>query len=253
LTSRPRRILAIDTATWNCGVALLREGVVLAERAERTTSNHAGTLPRLVAETLAAAGERLERDDAIAVTIGPGSFTGLRIALGFAKGLVFAGGYRLVGVPTLDALALAAPPVPGRLCAVLDARKREVYAAVYQRDAASLVRLGEPRAVAAETLAGALGGPCTFIGDAVEAYGEVFRTVLGGHATLLPSASHPPRAAIVARLAAARLAATGAGDDVESLAPMYLRPPEAELLQSAHSPSRAPMSLEFVDKVPIVY
>ncbi len=253
MSGTPIRILAIDTATWNCGVALVRDGVVLAERAERTTSNHAGTLPRLVDETLAAAGERLERHDAIAVTIGPGSFTGLRIALGFAKGLVFAGGYRLVGVPTLDALALVAPAVPGRVCTVLDARKREVYAGLYERDATGLVRLGEPRAVNAERLAELIGGPCTFIGDAVEAYGEVFQRVLGAGATLLASATHPPRAATVAQLAAARLAGAGAGDDVETLAPMYLRPPEAELLQSAHSPSRAPMALDFVDKVPIVY
>lgn len=253
MSGLPRRILAIDTATWNCGVALVRDGVVLAERAERTTSNHAGTLPRLVHETLATAGERLERGDAIAVTIGPGSFTGLRIALGFAKGIVLAGGYRLVGIPTLDALALAAPAGSGRLCTVLDARKREVYAAVYERDAASLTRLGEPRAVGAEALVTAIGGPCTFIGDAVEAYGDVFRRVLGEGATLLASADHPPRAATVARLAAARFATHDEGDDVESLAPAYLRPPEAELLQSAHSPSRAPISFDFVDKVPIVY
>ena len=248
------RILAIDTATWNCSVALVRDGVVLAERAERTSSNHAGTLPRLVGETLAAAGARLERDDAIAVTIGPGSFTGLRIALSFAKGLAFAGGYRLVGVPTLDALAVVAPAAPGRLCAVLDARKREVYAALYEREGDRLARCGEPRAIAAERLALAIGGPCTFIGDAVEAYGDVFRRVLGAGAVLLPSASHPPSATAVARLAAARLGASAAGDDVVALAPTYVRPPEAELSQSAHSPSEtAPMRVDFVDKVPLVY
>lgn len=247
------RILAIDTATWNCSVALVRDGVVLAERAERTTSNHAGTLPRLVAETMAAARERLERDDAIAVTIGPGSFTGLRIALSFAKGLAFAGGYRLVGVPTLDALAVVAPRSAGRLCAVLDARKREVYAAVYERDGDRLVRFGAPCAIGAERLALAIAGPCVFIGDAVEAYGEVFRRVLGTGAVLLPSVSHPPSAKAVARLAAARFRTSPAGDDVAALAPTYVRPPEAELAQSAHSPSRSTIIVDFVDKVPIVY
>jgi tRNA threonylcarbamoyladenosine biosynthesis protein TsaB len=246
-------ILAIDTATWRCSVAFVSEGVVLAERGERTTSNHAGTLPRLVDETLTAAGRRLERADAIAVTIGPGSFTGLRIALGFAKGLGFAGGHRVVGIPTLDALALVAPPQPGRLCAVLDARKREVYAAVYERTAEGLVRLGAPCAVAAERLASELGGSCAFIGDAVEAYGDVFQRVLGSGAMLLDSASHPPSAIMVARLAAARLRASAAGDDLVSLEPSYLRPPEAELTQSLHSPSAARNALAFVDKVPLVY
>jgi tRNA threonylcarbamoyladenosine biosynthesis protein TsaB len=247
------RILAIDTATWNCGVALVRDGVVLAERAERTTSNHAGTLPRLVDETMIAAGERLTQGDAIATTIGPGSFTGLRIALSFAKGLAFAGGYRLVGVPTLDALALVAPPASGWLCVALDARKREIYAAVYERDGDRLMRLGAPRAISAERLALAIPGPCTFIGDAVEAYGEIFRRVLGTGAQLLPSRSHPPSAEAVARLAAARLRTSAAGDDVVALAPVYLRPPEAELLQSAHSPSDSMVRFDFVDKVPVVY
>lgn len=246
------RILAIDTATWRCGVALVEEGVVLAERAERTTSNHAGTLPRLVDEVVRAGG-RLDRADAIAVTIGPGSFTGLRIALSFAKGLAFAGGYRLIGVPTLDALALVAPPTPGRLCAALDARKREVYAAVYEREGETFARLGEPLAIGAERLAAAIAGPCTFIGDAVESYGDVFQRVIGSDVRLLPSAMYPPSAVAVARLAAARLLVSPDGDDVTTLAPSYVRPPEAELTQSAHSPSMRAISVEFVDKVPIVY
>jgi tRNA threonylcarbamoyladenosine biosynthesis protein TsaB len=230
----------------------VQEGVVLAERSERSSSNHAGMLPRLVAETLAEGG-RLRPDDVLAVTIGPGSFTGLRIALSFAKGLAFSGGYRLVGVPTLDALAISAPLESGRLCAALDARKREVYAALYECDGERLVRCGEPRAIAADRLAAAIGGPCTFIGDAVESYAEVFRVVLGAGARLLASASQPATAVAVARLAAGRLRQGHAEDDLAALAPSYVRPPEAELTQSAHSPSGALKGLDFVDKVPIVY
>lgn len=247
------RVLAIDTATWRCSVAFVRDGAVLAERAERTTSNHAGTLPRLVDETLRLADTKLERGDVLAVTIGPGSFTGLRIALGFAKGIAYAGGHRLVGVPTLDALALVAPPVEGKLCAVLDARKREVYAGVYERSSEGLVRLGMPVAIAAEALAEQIGGPCAFVGDAVESYGDVFQRVLGAVAVLLPSERHPPSAVAAARLASARLRSGNDADDLESLEPRYLRPPEAELTQSAHSPSAAGPRLSFVDKVPLVY
>ena len=226
--------------------------MVLAERAERTSSNHAGTLPRLVAETLAEGG-RLGPNDALAVTIGPGSFTGLRIALSFAKGLAFAGGYRVVGVPTLDALAIVAPPVSGRLCAALDARKREVYAALYERDGDRLMRCGEPCAISADRLAAAVGVTCTFIGDAVESYGQVFQQVLGPGARLLPSSAHPPSAVAVARLAATRLGSAAEGDALADLAPSYVRPPEAELTQSKYSPSGAYAALDFVDKVPIVY
>jgi tRNA threonylcarbamoyladenosine biosynthesis protein TsaB len=252
-TRRGTRILAIDTATWTCAVALVRDGRVLAERAERSQSSHAGTLPRLVEEVLAAAGERPEPGDAVAVSIGPGSFTGLRIALSFAKGLAFAGGLRLVGVPTLDALAVGALPWEGRLCAALDARKQEIYAALYERDG-GIVRLGAPRAVAAARLAGELDGAWTFVGEAVGVYGEAFRAALGARAILLPPATHPPRASAVARLAAARLAGEPAGDDLVALAPVYVRPPEAELTQSARAPSSAVCATTtFVDKVPLVY
>jgi tRNA threonylcarbamoyladenosine biosynthesis protein TsaB len=248
------RILAIDTSTWVCAVALVRDGTVLAEEAERTASSHAATLPRVTEAVLAAAGERPEAGDVVAVTIGPGSFTGLRIGLSFAKGLAFAGGLGIVGVPTLDAMALGAPAWSGRLCAALDARKREVYAALYERDGTRIVRLGEPRAVAAPALAGALGeGPWTVVGDAVDAYGDVFREALGARVTLLPPREHPPRASAVARLAAGRLASGAGTDDLATLAPAYLRPPEAELTQSESQPSCAVISGAFVDKVPLVY
>lgn len=231
---------------------MVQDGDVIAERAERTSSNHAGTLPRLVDEVLGQGG-KLGPEDVLAVTIGPGSFTGLRIALSFAKGLAFSGGYRLIGIPTLDALALVASPTEPRICTVLDARKREVYAALYERDGERVVRCGEPCAIDAERLAIAVGPPCTFIGDAVESYGEVFRRVLGFDARLLPSATHPPTAATVARLAAHRLRTSAAGDDVTTLEPRYVRPPEAELKQSAHSPSEGMFARNFVDKIPIVY
>jgi tRNA threonylcarbamoyladenosine biosynthesis protein TsaB len=248
------RILAFDTSTWACVVALVRGGVVLAERVERTRSSHAGTLPVLVEAVFADAGERLEAGDAVAVSIGPGSFTGLRIGLSFAKGLVFARGCRLVGVPTLDALALGAPEWEGRLCAVLDARKQEVYAALYERDGRGIVRRGVPFAVGAATLAAELAGrPCTFVGDAVGAYADVFRRVLGEDARLVSDAQYPPCAGAVARLAAARLARDPTGDDPVALAPFYLRPPDAELTQSVTAPSAPALGTAFVDKVPLVY
>ena len=245
------RILALETATWTCSVAFVRDGVVLAERWERSSASHAGTLPRLVETVLRAAGERLECGDAVAVSIGPGSFTGLRIGLSFAKGMGFAAGLRLVGVPTLDALALAAPSWEGRLCAALDARKREIYAAVYEQTDGHVVRLGAPRALSAVQMAGEIGVPCAVIGDAVEAYGDVFRQALGAGVRLLPSDRYPPRAEAVARLGAAHLARQPEGDDPVTLVPAYLRPPEAELTQSARVPSAA--AAPFVDKVALLY
>jgi len=231
----------------------VRDGELRAECLERTTANHAATLPRLVERVLADAGERLVPGDAVAVTIGPGSFTGLRIGLSFAKGLAFASGLRIVGVPTLDALALAAPSWAGTLCAALDARKQEIYAALYRREAGRIVRLGTPIAVAVAALVEILTPPCSLIGDVVEAYGSVFGAALGSGVTLLGSDVHPPRAHATARLAAARLRADPAGDDLVTLTPAYLRPPEAELKQSTARPSTTALAEAFVDKKPLLY
>jgi len=250
------RILAIDTSTWVCAVALLRDGVVVAARDEPAES-HAATLPLLVETVLADARERLEPGDAIAVSIGPGSFTGLRIGLSLAKGMAFAGSLRVVGVPTLDAWAVAAPAWEGRLCTVLDARKQEVYAAVYERTQGQVVRCGSPCAVAAAKLAEVLAstgdGACTFIGDAVDVYGDVFRGVLGARAGFFPPNEHPPRASAVGQLGAGRLAEVPAGEPLDALVPTYIRPPEAELKQSATGPSSGANAPTFVDKVPLLY
>jgi len=169
------------------------------------------------------------------VTIGPGSFTGLRIGLSFAKGLAFASGLRIVGVPTLDA------------------RKQEIYAALYQREDERIVRLGTPVAIGATALMAVLTPPCSIIGDVVEAYGGLFTSTLGAGVRLLASDAHPPRAGATARLAAARLRADPAGDDLVTLAPAYLRPPEAELKQSVTSPSVHHPAQVFVDKEPLLY
>ena len=95
----------------------------ISEDVQRESRSHTVSLPELVARVLAAGGVGIEDVEGIAVSIGPGSFTGLRIGLGLAKGLAYAGGLPLVAVPTLDALAWVADARPGEtICAALDAR-----------------------------------------------------------------------------------------------------------------------------------
>jgi len=202
-----------------------RDGVIVAEGVHRETRSHTASLPGLVERVLRDAGLRVDDVEALAVSIGPGSFTGLRISLALAKGLAFAGGLPLVGVPTLEALAHVAEAAPGEtICAALDARKREVYAALFVADDAAPRRLTPDLALSPEALAAQLGKPCVLVGDA----GEVYRDVLAPHATLRPFATHHPRGGVVARLGSARLAA-GERANIGTLEPTYVRPPDAEL------------------------
>ena len=206
---------------------MVRDGVVLADAAEPESRSHAKSLPGLVARALAEAGVELGGLHAVAVSIGPGSFTGLRIGLGWAKGVAFAARIPLVTVPTLEALAWAADAAAGeQVCAALDARKGEVYAALFAATAAGPRRLSEDLALRPVDLAARLERPCVLVGDAGSVYGDV----LGARATIRPFATHHPRGGIVARLGWQRLLA-GAAANPGEVEPVYVRPPEAELVR----------------------
>jgi tRNA threonylcarbamoyladenosine biosynthesis protein TsaB len=148
------------------------------------------------------------------------------------KGLAFATGTPLVGVPTLDALAwsLAFAALP--VCPILDARKGEVYAGLYRTGAGHLERLWEYRAVAPEPLAALLArevpGPVVFLGDGVAPYGALLRRLLGADARFAPPAQRWPSAVTVAELGRAALE-RGERADPATLVPLYLRRSEAEL------------------------
>jgi tRNA threonylcarbamoyladenosine biosynthesis protein TsaB len=207
------------------------DGTVLAEAMHRESRAHAASLPGLVERVLADAGHQLDDVEAVAVSIGPGSFTGLRVGVAFAKGLAFAGGVPVVAVPTLEALARVADATIGEtVCAALDARKREVYAAFFRVEAAGVRRLGPDRALAPEALAERLDTGCVLVGDAGEVYGKI----LAPRAVVRPFATYHPRAGVVARLGWERLLAGEAarpGAGLGELEPVYVRPPDAALPQ----------------------
>ena len=209
---------------------MARDGVVLAEDSEVASRSHVGSLPALVARVLARAGLAMDDVEAVAISIGPGSFTGLRIGLGFAKGVAFAGGLPVAAVPTLEALAEVAGGLPDEtVCAALDARKREVYAALFRVGAAGGVeRVTDDLALAPDVLAARLPPGTVLVGDAGEAYPDAF----GPGIVRRPFATHHPRGGVVARLGA-RLLAAGAAVELGPLEPVYVRPPEAELARTA--------------------
>jgi tRNA threonylcarbamoyladenosine biosynthesis protein TsaB len=166
--------------------------------------------------------------DAVAVSSGPGSFTGLRVGLSVAKGIACAIGAHLVAVPTLEALARTVADRDGVICPVLDARKGELYAAAFAACEGQLKRLTADALVTPQELLDQLPTPCVVLGDAVERYGILFQRRLGERVTVLPFETHAPRGGVVALMGWERLQA-GESADLQQLEPFYIRPSEAEV------------------------
>jgi len=218
------RILGLDTATRRTSIGLLIDGEVVAEQAQ-DDGRHAIFLLPLIEQVLGDGNCTVQMLDAIAVSAGPGSFTGLRIGLSVSKGLACATGLPLVAVPTLEALARTVEG-HGIICAVLDARKGEVYTACFEHTARGCRRLTDDQVTTPEVLVASLPTPCTVVGDAVPRYGELLQARLGRRATILPWETCGPRGATVAALGAERLR-DGLVADLANLEPFYIRPPEA--------------------------
>jgi tRNA threonylcarbamoyladenosine biosynthesis protein TsaB len=224
----------VETSTLTGAAALLEDDTVVGECRLSVAVTHSERLLPTVDHLLRSAGRTLADVDAFAVALGPGSFTGLRIGVSTMKSLAFATGKPLVGVPTLDALAWTLPFARHPVCPILDAKKGEVYAALYRTDGGRLERLWEDRAIAPErlaaTLAGEVPGPVVFLGDGVAPFAPLLRRLLGDDAWLVPPANRLPSAATVADLGQAALA-RGESADPAGLVPRYLRRSEAELVR----------------------
>jgi tRNA threonylcarbamoyladenosine biosynthesis protein TsaB len=237
------RLLAIETSTVTGAVALLETGRVVAESRVSIAVTHGERLMAAIDGVLRSARWELADVQAFAVALGPGSFTGLRIGLSTIKGLAFATGKPVVGVPTLDALAWRLPYCAYPVCPVLDARKNEVYAALYRTREGWLELLAAPRAVPPATLAeelrDATEGPLVFVGDAVLPFGTVFVEVLGPRALLAPADLRLPSAVTVGELGASALA-RGEPADPADLVPLYVRPSEAELARERRQSAGRP-------------
>ena len=139
----PKTFLAIETSTRQMGVALLDEQGVRSAYELLADYPHAVELPDAVRRVLKAGGSTLEQVEAVIIDIGPGSFTGLRIGLAFAKALAFPARKPLVGVASLDLLAAGLAFSPRLICPILDARQGNVYAALYRAEAGAATRQAE--------------------------------------------------------------------------------------------------------------
>jgi tRNA threonylcarbamoyladenosine biosynthesis protein TsaB len=231
-------LLAIESATELVGVAVLDRGALQFEAAVTGRRQHAETLAPLVSKALVSAGLRPTDLDAVAVDVGPGLFTGLRVGLAMAKGLAFAARIGVMPVTSLHALARAAldAGLADEVVAVVDARRGEVFAARYRRDPSSGVPFpcDEPHRYRPEELAAALvvldgsvTGPLALVGDGALRYADAW--VLPPTWMLAGGDLAAPPPAAVARLAHDLAASGNDPVDPESVAAVYLRDADARI------------------------
>jgi tRNA threonylcarbamoyladenosine biosynthesis protein TsaB len=206
-------------------VALLEGARALAEAALPRGREHAASVLVAVDRVLRRGGVGLDAVERIALSIGPGSFTGLRVGLATALGLCFGTQRRIVPVPTLAALSLQAAGHE-RIAPLLDARRGQIYAGLYGPDAVAL--RGDAVADPLPWLESLRGlGRVAFLGSGARAYAREIARVLGAGASLLPAEAGVPRAASVGALAE-RIAARGGALPPGEVELRYLRAPEAE-------------------------
>ncbi|HHP50959.1 MAG TPA: tRNA (adenosine(37)-N6)-threonylcarbamoyltransferase complex dimerization subunit type 1 TsaB [Moorella mulderi] len=222
-------VLGIDSATSVLSAALMEGENLRGEISVQGDKERASDLLSLIDQLLQKTGTDFSQVEGIAVSLGPGSFTGLRIGLATAKGLAHAGGKPLVGVPTLDALAWNAWGINGIICPVLYARRQEIYSALYRWQEGKLCLLAPYQALHPSSLLVLLDSyrePVYLLGDGVRPFGEWWRQ-LGSRVYFLPSTHFFPRAGVIAFLGGKRLQ-MGEVDDLFRLKPIYLRPAPGE-------------------------
>lgn len=227
------KILGIETATGLGGVALIEGETLRAEYRIDMTMMHAERLMVLIDRVLGDSGRVLDDLDALAVSIGPGSFTGLRVAVNTVKGLVVGKPIPVAAVPTLEALAWNASAGGYAVCPMIDAKKQEVYAALFSSEAGGgLKRVMEDQVISPEALCERLSkssdSPTVFLGDGASRYREVLQERLGHRAVFAPAPLSHPLPSVVAWLGRERLK-RGEAADTRTLVPVYVRRPDAEV------------------------
>ena len=221
------KLLAIDSSTHACSVALWNESELL-QHFELASREHTQRILPLVDKLLAEASSSLSSLDAIAFTCGPGSFTGLRIGISTVKGLAWSLNKPVVGISSLDALAWQCIPAPYPVCAMLDARKQEVYYGRYRFQDGEFKKDRSEQVIAPVEAINDIREPCLFIGNGANLYKEEIQEKLGELAHFAGGNRDIIRASSVAGLSFKRFV-DHQTDDVASLVPHYIRKSDAEL------------------------
>ena len=223
-------MLGLDTSSAIATFAIVSDSKITAS-IERPAASHGAALPGAVDEILRDAGIVMRDLGAIAVGVGPGSFTGLRIGLSYAKGIAMATGCSMAGVPSFDAIALAAlehsnAPLGASICAIADARKGEAYFALYRVVGDGLEKVIEESVAPLERMASQIGDGVLFAGDAMAMRAAGLQRSRGLNAAFTELGMLKLRGGCVAAIGAAQIP-RAEGARAAALEPMYVRTAEA--------------------------
>ena len=222
-------LLTIDTSTPAGSVALSQGERLLGELFLNVRSTHTDRLLASVRQLLGDVGMDIGQVDGFGVVLGPGSFTGLRVGVATVKGLALATAKPVFGVSSLQTLAAQVPCAHLPLCAMLDARKKEVYAGLFERSGGLPLPRGPERVLPPERLCDALQGEVLLVGDGATAYRSLLVRRLGPRAHFVPWPLQHPRASAAAVLALEEMR-QGRSLSPAALIPRYIRPSEAEIM-----------------------
>ena len=223
------RILAFETSAKAASVALLENGKLIGESYQNTGLTHSQTLMVMAQDLMNQCGVSVSEVDAVAVANGPGSFTGVRIGVAAAKGFAWGKQLPCYGVSTLEAMAHSLGIWQGYVCPVMDARRNQVYNALFYVNHGEITRVEADRAIALEDLGAqlkTLEGPIFLVGDG----SNLCHNRLGGVITnlVLPPEHRIHQRATGVGLVAHKLSQAGECADANGLSPNYLRLSQAE-------------------------
>lgn len=224
------RILAIDTSTAAASSAIIEDGRLLCEFTINDGRKHSEKLMNIINIALENSGIEISQIDAFACSIGPGSFTGLRLGAAAVKGLGQAMNKPLIAVPTLEALAYNIFPYKGLICPMLDAQRKMVYSSLYRIEDNKLIKLEDYRAIDIDRLINRLeeyGEEIVILGDGVPIFGQKLKDALP-NVVEASSATLYPRASSVAALAE-KLYKEGKALNYNELELYYIRKSQAEV------------------------
>lgn len=222
------RILGIDTSTKYAGVAVIEEGVIISQSTLQFMASHSEKLLPEIAHILDIMSIPLETIDYYAITVGPGSFTGLRVAVSTVKGLAFVTGKKVIPISTLEVIARGFPYVEYPICPIIDAKKKEIYSALFKWQNEKLIRIKQDSLLTPEALTGWIKGRTLFTGDGSSIYRDKLMQIFGKDAIFAESVYNIPSPAIVALIGFEK-AKEGIFISAKELEPRYLRKSEAEI------------------------